>query len=186
MEPINLGKGQVTVRPLSPGDAALLLKWMQDPRVLEFYGGRDLHYTPEKIQRDFYAPERDARRCIVEFEGIPIGYLQIYRLDQELCQEYHYPFHQEELAFGIDQFIGEPDFWNRRIGRRFLTLVLTHLTEKEGAAAVVLDLHANNLRALRCYEACGFHKIKLLPNHELHEGVWEDCWLMEYRPRTPL
>ena len=182
MDPINLREGPVAVRLLSPQDAALLLKWMRDPRVLEFYGGRDLIYTPEKIQEEFYAPEKGARRCLVEFEGNPIGYIQIYQLDQELCREYHYPFRPEELAFGIDQFIGEPDLWNRGIGRRFLSLVLRHLTETEGAAAVILDPHANNPRALRCYQACGFRKLKFLPGHELHEGVWEDCWLMEYRP----
>ena len=52
----------------------------------------------------------------------------------------------------------------------------------EGARAVILDPHDNNPRALRCYEACGFQKIKFLPAHELREGQWEDCWLMEYRP----
>ena len=161
-----------------------------NPQVLAFYGGRDMAYTPEKIQEDFYAPEEGARRCLVEFEGAPVGYIQIYQLDAQLCQEYHYPYQPGELLFGIDQFIGEPALWGKQIGRRFLALVLRRLTQEEGAAAVILDPHAkdphaNNPRALRCYEACGFRKVKFLPQHELHEGVWEDCWLMEYRPGAP-
>ena len=63
--------------------------------------------------------------------------------------------------------------------------VLAKRLQEAGAAAVILDPHANNPRALRCYEACGFRKVKFLPQHELHEGVWEDCWLMEYRPGAP-
>ena len=185
MEPFTLREGPVAVRPLRPQDAPLLLSWMRNPQVLAFYGGRDMAYTPEKIQEDFYAPEEGARRCLVEFEGAPVGYIQIYQLDAQLCQEYHYLYQPGELLFGIDQFIGEPALWGKQIGRRFLALVLRRLTQEEGAAAVILDPHANNPRALRCYEACGFRKVKFLPQHELHEGVWEDCWLMEYRPGAP-
>ena len=57
MEPFTLREGPVAVRPLRPQDAPLLLSWMQNPQVLAFYGGRDMAYTPEKIQEDFYAPE---------------------------------------------------------------------------------------------------------------------------------
>ena len=182
MQPIHLAKGPIAVRPLAQQDAPLLLKWMTNPLVLEFYGGRDLTYTPEKIQEEFYTPEKGARRCLVELEGTPIGYIQIYQLDAALCREYHYPYREGELAFGIDQFIGEPALWNKGIGRAFISLVIDHLTTTEGACAVILGPHDNNPRALRCYEACGFQKIKFLPAHELREGRWEDCWLMEYRP----
>lgn len=92
MEPFTLREGPVAVRPLRPQDAPLLLTWMQNPQVLAFYGGRDMAYTPEKIQEDFYAPEEGARRCLVGFEGAPVGYIQIYQLDAQLCQEYHYPY----------------------------------------------------------------------------------------------
>ena len=183
MEQLCLTRGPVTVRSLTPEDAGILLKWMTDPAVLEHYGGRDERFTPERIQEDFYREEWNARKCIVEYGGKPIGYIQIYQLDGELCREYHYP-HPDWFSFGIDQFIGEPEYWNKKIGRTFITMVVEHLTKAEGARSVVLDPHDNNLRALRCYEACGFRKIKFLPKHELREGVMEDCWLMEYRPET--
>lgn len=182
MQPIHLAKGPIAVHPLAQQDAPVLLKWMTNPLVLEFYGGRDLTYTFEKIQEEFYTLEKGARRCLVELEGTPVGYIQIYQLDAALCREYHYPYREGELAFGIDQFIGEPALWNKGIGRAFISLVIDHLTAAEGACAVILDPHCNNPRALRCYEACGFQKIKFLPAHELREGQWEDCWLMEYRP----
>ena len=180
---IYLTRGPVTVRPLTPEHAPFLLKWMTEPRVLEFYEGRDAVFTPERILKDFYQEEWNARRCIVEYEEQPIGYLQIYRLDEELCREYHYS-HLGGFSFGIDQFIGEPEYWNRKIGRTFLTLVLEYLTGTEGARSVILDPHADNPRALRCYEACGFRKLKLLEKHEMHEGERRDCWLMEYLPEN--
>lgn len=179
-----LTNGPVSVRPLAQEDAPLLLKWLTDPRVLEWYEGRDAAFTPERIQEDFYEEseaEPDMRRCVVEYEGAPVGYVQVYPLEGEGFREYGYP-HPERRTFAMDQFLGEPDCWNRGIGRRFISMLLARLTEREGAEAVLLDPHTDNIRALRCYEACGFQKKKLLPAHELHEGQWKDCWLMEYRP----
>ena len=63
-------------------------------------------------------------------------------------------------------------------------MVLEYLTGTEGARSVILDPHADNPRALRCYEACGFRKLKLLEKHEMHEGERRDCWLMEYLPEN--
>ena len=87
----------------------------------------------------------------------------------------------ERQVFGMDQFLGEPGLWGKGIGRKFIRLILKHLFEDCGAEAVVLDPHADNLRAIRCYEACGFRKETFLPAHELHEGKMRDCWLMVCR-----
>lgn len=178
---IDLQRDGIRIRPLEERDAAELLRWLTDPAVLEWYEGKSAVFTPERIREDFYTEEPLGRRCIIEYENEPIGYVQIFLADDEMREEYQYP-HPELTVFGVDQFIGRPEFWNRGIGRRFLRLLLEHLTGQEGAHAVILDPHANNPRAIRCYEACGFRKIKFLPAHELHDGKMEDCWLMEYRP----
>lgn len=182
MKPVFLSEGPVALRPLEKPDAPLLLRWLTDRRVLEYWEGPSIRFTPQRIEEDFYTAEEAARRCVIEYEGRAIGYLQIYRLDQELLAEYEYSPEPESLCFGIDQFIGEPEYWGRKIGRAFISLIVRHLTQKEGAVSVILDPHADNLRAIRCYEACGFRKLKFLPAHELHDGALVDCWLMEYRP----
>ena len=35
----------IKIREFSEDDLTLMLKWLTDERVLEFYGGRDLSYT---------------------------------------------------------------------------------------------------------------------------------------------
>ncbi len=182
MKEIFLSRGEVSLRPLREGDAPLLLKWMRDPAVLEWYEGRDQVFTPERVREDFFTEEPGMRRCAVEYRAKPVGYVQIYPLTPDGMEEYGYP-HPERRAFALDQFLGEPDCWNKKIGRAFISLLTEYLALEENAQAVLLDPHTNNLRAIRCYEACGFRKIKLLPAHELHEGKWEDCWLMEWIPR---
>jgi RimJ/RimL family protein N-acetyltransferase len=68
------------------------------------------------------------------------------------------------------------------IGTRAIRLMLVYLFHSKQAAAAVVDPHVENLRAIHCYEKCGFRKIKLLAHHELHEGVWSDSWLMRAEP----
>ena len=174
---IKLREGPVSLRPLTPEDAPLLLRWLADSRNLEYWEGPGTVFTPERIQADFYQDGWNASRCIIQYEGRDIGYMQAYELDEEMFREYQYPYTPERV-FGIDQFIGEPELWGKGIGRRFIGLLCRWLHEARGAKAVVLDPHADNPRAIRCYEACGFQKVKFLPKHELHGGEMVDCWLM--------
>ena len=41
---MNITKGTIHIRPMRDDDLPVMLKWLTDERVLEFYGGRDLHY----------------------------------------------------------------------------------------------------------------------------------------------
>lgn len=174
---ISARSGPVALRPLEPSDAPLMLKWLTDVRVLEYWEGPHAVFTPERIREHYFDDEWNASRCIIEHDGRPIGYIQAYQLDAEMFDEYEYP-RTNLLTFGIDQFIGEPEFWGQGIGRQFVRLVCDYLRDHCSAQAVVLDPHADNLRAIRCYEACGFKKVKSLPEHELHDGIKVDCWLM--------
>lgn len=175
--PVTLTDGPVTLRPLAPADASLLLRWLTDVRVLEYWEGPHAVFTSERIREHYFEDEWNASRWIIEYEAAPIGYVQAYQLDEEMFSEYEYPY-TDSKVYGIDQFIGEPEYWGKGIGRRFVKLLCGYLHENASAQAVVLDPHAGNERAIRCYEACGFRKLKFLPRHELHDGVMVDCWLM--------
>lgn len=122
MKEISLARGEISLRPLRKEDAPLLLKWMRDPAVLEWYEGRDQIFTPERIREDFFTEEPGMHRCAVEYRARPVGYVQIYPLSPEGMEEYGYS-HPEHRAFALDQFIGELDCWNQKIGRTFLSLL---------------------------------------------------------------
>ena len=172
-------KNNLTVRQLQPTDADHLVKWLNDPSVLEWYEGRDRPQTREMIQAAFFQKNGDpVQACIVEYEGTAIGYIQFYPLEAEERDVYGYP--PNEVIFGTDQFIGEPSYWNRGVGSSLVTAMAQYLTQGRGASKVVMDPQARNERAIRCYEKCGFRKVKLMPEREMHEGLLRDCWLMEY------
>ena len=44
----------VTLRLLEPSDAPLLLRWLKDPRVLEYWEGPHEVFTPGRIREEFY------------------------------------------------------------------------------------------------------------------------------------
>lgn len=163
-------------------DLCVMSRWLSDPRVLEFYEGRDNPHDVEMIRHAFIrkTTEKGETPCIVELDRRPVGYLQFYPVDADGVVEYG--LNASETVYGLDQFIGEPDLWGRGVGRAMIRLVLEHLFREQGAQRVVLDPVVENLRAIRCYEACGFRRAKLLPGHEMHEGRLRDCWLMEVTP----
>jgi aminoglycoside 6'-N-acetyltransferase len=167
----------IMVRKLQRKDTILLAKWLSDPAILEFYEGRNNPFDLEKVNRVFFDSEDDAVQCIVEYVGKEIGYIQFYLLDDETMRVYGY---EGENIYGMDQFIGEVDYWNKGVGTKLVTSMVNYLLQSKKATKVVMDPQTRNLRALKCYEKCGFKKVKLLPERELHEGVYQDCWLIEF------
>ena len=168
----------ISLRLLEEQDKNLLLKWLTDERVLNFWEGKSAVFDLKRIEEEFYSEEEGMIRTIIEYQGQAIGYLQIYILDKESMKEYNYKS-TKKVVYGIDQFIGEPEYWDKGIGTKFMKLVLDYLFEEKGANTVILDPHADNQRAIRCYEKVGFKIVKSLPGHELHDGEMVDCYLME-------
>ncbi|MED3645919.1 GNAT family N-acetyltransferase [Halalkalibacterium halodurans] len=171
-------KEGLQVRRLEEKDEELLVKWLSSPIVLEFYEGRDKSFNLNKVRDVFYDSADETVKCLVEYEGNPIGYIQYYQLDEKTKRDFGYT---NELIFGMDQFIGEAGYWNKGIGSLLVSSMVHYLLKEKPAGRVIMDPQIRNKRALRCYEKCGFNKVRILPKHELHEGKYQDCWLLEYK-----
>ncbi len=169
-------KENITLRKLEESDNILLLKWLTNPDVLEHYEGRDKSFDLQAIRQNFYNDNTDATRCIIEYRSNAIGYLQLYPFNET---EYGIET-SDDIIYGTDQFIGEPSLWNKGIGTNLMKTVVEYLVNEKNANRILLDPQCRNSRAISCYEKCGFKKIRLLPENEMHEGKLEDCWLMEY------
>lgn len=103
----------------------------------------------------------------------------MYPVDSEWKALYGYE--ESQNIWGMDQFIGEPVYWGKGIGTKLVQSASAYIMESLGAEAIAMDPRVNNERAIKCYEKCGFKKVKALKEHELHEGKLEDCWMMEYK-----
>ncbi len=175
-------KDQIIIREMqfSDNDFSLLEKWLTDPDVLQYYEGCDNTFSRQKVIEKFgpkASGEENVVRCISEYNGFPIGYAQYYKVTE--AGKIKYGITDLGNAFGIDLFIGEKQYWDQGIGTTIVIALLEYLFKVEEAYSVYIDPQTWNERAIRCYKKCGFSKIKLLPQNELHEGVMRDCWLMQ-------
>ncbi|GAA0315449.1 GNAT family N-acetyltransferase [Bacillus carboniphilus] len=170
---------KLLVRTIKPNDVDLIAKWLSDPQVLEFYEGRDNPFDTDKVKQKFLNRDDKVTRCLVEYDGVPIGYIQFYPIESDERVKYGYE-DSLEIIFGTDQFIGEPEYWNQGIGTLLVQSMFDYLVNQKQANRIVMDPQTWNERAIATYEKCGMKKVKLLPENEWHEGEYRDCWLMEY------
>lgn len=170
---------KLTIRSLEQADKPLIVNWLSDEQVLQYYEGRNNPHDEKRVEEKFYSNNENITRCIIEYVNQSIGYIQFYTINEEERKEYGYS-NFNGVIFGTDQFIGETEYWGQGIGTELMKLVVRHLITEANAKKIILDPQAWNERAIRCYEKSGYKKIKFLPEHELHEGELKDCWLMEY------
>ena len=171
--------GKIRLRELEESDKPILLKWLTDERILNFWEGKSAVFDIDRINAQYYCKEEvEAIRAIIEFEGQSIGYVHMYNLDKTLMEEYEYPT-TDKVVYGIDQFIGESEFWNRGIGTGFMKLVLKYLTDEKHADIVILDPHADNPRAIRCYEKVGFKEFGRQRQSRFVNGKYYDTIHMD-------
>ena len=109
-----------------------------------------------------YAPRIEGREPIrpflIMYEAMPIGYIQIYMLDDVGA----YP--EVVLAgtgvAGLDLLIGEERYLHRGIGSAVLRYVLQGMVFAGlGAVACLVDPDAANVIAIRTYEKVGFRRV---------------------------
>lgn len=157
-------------------DYEIMAKWLSTPEVLEFYGDVNSPYTLEQVKGK-YEPRVNGvvavHPYIVELDKTPIGFMQHYKLAEKTQEEFGYP--RTLNVHGIDQFIGVPQYFNQGIGTVMITEFLNGLTRCIEADIVILDPAVSNARAIRCYEKCGFVKVK-----KVNDGTG---WLMELKTR---
>ena len=167
----------VSIRKMVHADYEIMARWLSTPEVLEFYGDVDSPYTLDQVKAK-YKPrvngEVHVYPFIVELDTMPIGLMQYYKLAQEIQAEFGYS--PTLNVCGIDQFIGVPEYFNQGIGTNMVTKFINTLFHLKDVDLIVLDPEVFNTRAVRCYEKCGFKKVKKVHN--------ETCWLMELEARN--
>ena len=164
-------QNELTIRRMTRNDFPLMVKWLNDPAVLEFFEEPPTDF--ERVNQK-YGPRVDGHHYvtpwIIEYRNQRIGYIQHYKIQENELITYGYDGKQ---IYGIDQFIGETDYWGKGIGTKVIQLMLNYLCEK-GAEKVVLEVKNNNNRAISSYEKCGFQRIK-----ELHNNLSLMEWIPE-------
>lgn len=160
------------IRRMVHEDLDLMAKWLKTIEVLEFFGDPEKPFSTRQV-REKYAPRIDGTVAvepyIVEREGSPFAFMQCYRLSRGDYGSGGYSI--EETLYGIDQFIGEPSLFNKGYGTQMVRKFLDFIFDEKQADTVIVDPELTNPRAIRCYEKCGFHKVRKIDGGRK--------WLME-------
>ena len=151
----------VTLRPMTEKDWAVLLRWNSDPEVLYYAEGEDVQsYSLDDIQRIYRKVSQTAFCFIIEADGTPIGesWLQQMNLDRIL---HKYPGRD---CRRIDLMIGDKAWWGRGVGTKVIRMLTAFAFEREGAAFVFgCDIADYNAASLRAFEKAGYEIEAKLP-----------------------
>ncbi|KIL53556.1 N-acetyltransferase GCN5 [Jeotgalibacillus alimentarius] len=108
-------KGDLHIRLMTASDFDHMVKWLNNPQVLEFY--EEPPSDMARVRRK-YGPRIEGSHyvtsCIAIYQNQPIGYIQYYPIQQD--DFVTYGLDQNQNVYGIDQFIGEPTLWGEGIG----------------------------------------------------------------------
>ena len=143
----------ISLRGFQADDLPGLYRWWDDERVTEFLemGARP---TRDKDASAFLELARESDDAVVfaieeKDGGRVVGTCGLFSIGW-ICRR---------AQFNI--LIGEPDAWDKGYGREAASLLLGYAFNKLNLNSVQLGVNADNKRAVRSCEKCGF----------VHEGV---------------
>ena len=154
---------RLRLRPVSPNDLPMLMRWLADPNVQEFYG-----QPPDSLAEAhaIYLVAEDAPcwRFIIEEQGRPLGEIQ-----------YYHPYLSEDWSAGIDIFLGEPEDRGRGLGTEAVRTLLQYLFEVKCVNRITIGPEPANRRAIRSYEKAGFQTDGVIRRTFKVDDRWVDA-----------
>lgn len=143
---------EITLRPATPDDLALLRHWDEQPHTVASDPNDDWGWETELARNP---PWRE--QLIAEVDGRPVGFLQVIDPAQE---DSHYWGDAEPNLRAIDIWIGEASDLNRGYGTAMMNLAIARCFAPPEVSAILIDPLASNVAAHRFYERLGFRYVE--------------------------
>jgi RimJ/RimL family protein N-acetyltransferase len=165
---------RLILRGVRRDDLPKLCMFANDLEV-ELHGGGDppMPQSLERLQAEFDQSAakggRDGTWFAIEVDGELIGQCGLFRFDA-----FRGTGHNCELGITI----GNKDYWSRGYGREAIGLLLAYAFRYWNLHRVWLETNSDNLRAIRCYRACGFVEEGRLRENEWKDGHYVDTVVM--------
>ena len=175
---------RITIRHLIDcrNDYSLLMMWLSDLDVCEYYEGRTKPFSYEMVLDKFQERARAVDPVavgIIEYEEYPMGFVQFYETEPDEYHECDVIDRSKFIrSYGMDIVIGDKNYWNRGIGSQTIVLLSEYLFSEKKAELLLIAPQTWNKRAIQCYEKCGFRKLKIIKDMELHDDEYRDGVLM--------
>lgn len=144
----------------------LLYKWLADPIVNEWYEKDKeitFNYIKDKYQRKVTKDTAFLWPFWICEDNIKVGYIQYYILNDK--EKTDWRLESNLNIIGIDLFIGKTNLLSKGIGSKTILIAIEQIRNRFKPDLIVLDVHKNNIRAIKCYENCGFK-----PANDISDG----------------
>ena len=122
-----------------------LHKWCQNKFVYEWFEQRILSYDEIVNKYKNKLTEKKQELLIIKCNDKDIGLVQIYRYD--------------DITYEYDLFIGEEEYLDKGIGSIIVDKINDIIHNKYKVNNIILRPFKRNIRAIKCYEKCGFKYI---------------------------
>jgi aminoglycoside 6'-N-acetyltransferase len=162
---------QLSFRPMATDDLVLVQGWLGEPHVARWWGEPE----PTEQMAETWTARVEGRDpvspWIMEIEGVPVGFIQWYRVADEAA-EWYPGVSVPEGTVAVDLAIGDPDYVGQGHGRRLLLEFCHHVLRAVApdSPEVWIDPNPRNDAAVHAFRAAGFHDTGVdLPDPE-HPG----------------
>lgn len=125
---------------------------------------------------------RDDKYALVA-AGRTIGEIVVYPSFPGAWQRIH-GYADDEKLWSFDVEIFDEADRGRGFGTRAVRRTCESVLRSRDATRCIVDVRADNPRAISAYERAGFTRVRFLPNHDDGDGDVADAWLMEFDPRA--
>jgi RimJ/RimL family protein N-acetyltransferase len=155
----------VALRPVEDEDAPVVQRWMNHPEVF-----RAMDYEAPvslaDVREDLDRSRREGQSFVIEADGRPVGRIGLNQ------------FRRRDRIASLYCFIGEPACWGRGYARDAVATLLAYAFDRTDLSRVELWTLADNDRAIRVYERCGFVQEARLAERSYKDGTWVDRIVM--------
>jgi diamine N-acetyltransferase len=161
----------VRLRPIERDDLPRFVEWFGDPSVrrhltiyLPFSQAQEERWFENLLGR--LERREDVLLAIETADGIHIGSLGLHAINwKDRCAE-----------LGI--VIGDKAYWGQGYGADAIRTLLGVAFGEMNLHRVFLRVDADNARAIRCYEKCGFQREGTSRHAVFREGAYHDQYVM--------
>ncbi|MBN1858617.1 GNAT family N-acetyltransferase [Candidatus Bipolaricaulota bacterium] len=161
-------ESSISFAPLREADLPLLCRWLNNPLVFRWYGGR------ARTSAELYAKylprirgDEPTRGYIIASRETPIGYIQSYRIADHPDYAAQAALPDDLDPAGVDLFIGEDSFRHQGLGPKILKRFLEkELFASSPVTGCVVCPDPENKAAIRAYHKAGFASVKQIETTE--------------------
>jgi len=160
---------RIYARAIERDDAPIVQAWLNDPDIrqhLRLFRPIDLQSEIDFIDKTRNDPTTIGMLLALQEDDRPIGVMSLRDIDSK----------NHKAEFGI--CIGDKTCWGQGLGSEATQLLIDYGFGTLNLHRFYLCVHANNERAVRCYEKLGVQREGVLRHEHYSDGLYWDTIVM--------